>query len=60
MSFDNTCKRAFVCDRQGGITQMYRLLHQFGRVRCASEEAVVTEAVEFGVGHIKILYFYTV
>ncbi len=39
---------------------MYRLLHQFGRVRCASEEAVVTEAVELGVGHIKILYFYTV
>jgi hypothetical protein len=57
MCFDNTCKRAFVCDRQGGITQMYRLLHQFGRVRCASEETVVTEAVELGVGHIKNTVF---
>ena len=36
---------------------MYRLLHQFGRVRCASEEAVVTKAVELGVGHIKYCIF---
>ena len=39
---------------------MCRLFDKFGRVRCASEEAVVTEAVKLGVGHNKILYFYTV
>ena len=61
MRFDHSGERALIGDGQRGIAAGSGSLHEFLGMGGATEKAVVTQAVKFGVRHRRIiLYIYTV